>query len=70
MVTVVGHRGAAGYATENTLEAFEQAIAIGCQRTECDVRLSKDSELIVIHDEDIARVTNGSGRARPSAHLH
>jgi len=61
MVKIIGHRGAAGYALENTLESFQAAIDIGCDRAELDVRLSKDNELIVIHDKDVARVTNGTG---------
>lgn len=61
MVKIVGHRGAAGYALENTLLSFREAIRIGCHRTELDVRLSKDGTLVVIHDEKVDRVTNGHG---------
>lgn len=61
MVTIVGHRGAEGYAPENTLLSFQKAIEIGCQRTELDVRLSRDDEVIVIHDANVDRTTNGKG---------
>lgn len=58
---IVGHRGAAGYAPENTLLSFQKAIDLGCDRTEFDVRLSKDNVAVVIHDERVDRVTNGNG---------
>ncbi|MFA4819219.1 MAG: glycerophosphodiester phosphodiesterase family protein [Patescibacteria group bacterium] len=61
MVKIVGHRGAAGYAPENTLLSFQTAIDIGCDRAEFDVRLSKDGEIVVIHDADVSRVTDGKG---------
>jgi glycerophosphoryl diester phosphodiesterase len=61
MVKIVGHRGASGYATENTLRSFQYAIDIGCDRTELDVRLSKDDAIIVIHDDEVSRVTDGKG---------
>lgn len=64
MVKIVGHRGAAGYAPENTLRAFQYAINTGCDATELDVRLSKDNELIVIHDEEVSRVTDGNGKVK------
>lgn len=61
MTKIVGHRGASGYAPENTLRSFQYAIDIGCDRTELDVRLSKDNEIIVIHDEEVSRITDGKG---------
>lgn len=61
MVTIVGHRGAAGHAPENTLLAFQTAIDIGCDRVELDVRTSKDGTVVVFHDEDVSRTTNGKG---------
>jgi glycerophosphoryl diester phosphodiesterase len=61
MAKIVGHRGAAGYAPENTLLSFQTAIDIGCDATELDVRLSKDGKVVVIHDEEVSRVTDGTG---------
>src|SRR5262245_36831232 len=58
---VVGHRGASGRAPENTLASFEQAIAIGVDAIELDVHLSRDGHLVVIHDQNLARTTNGRG---------
>ena len=57
----IGHRGAKGYTPENTLPSFEQAIQLGCPWVELDVHLI-EGELIVIHDEQVDRTTNGTGR--------
>lgn len=53
--------GASGYAPENTLLSFREAMRIGCHRTEMDVRLTKDGIPVVIHDETVDRTTNGHG---------
>lgn len=58
---VWGHRGASGYAPENTLEAFRLAAEMGADGVELDVQLTKDGEIVVIHDEWIDRVSDGSG---------
>ncbi|GEL10833.1 glycerophosphoryl diester phosphodiesterase [Flavobacterium glycines] len=57
----IGHRGARGYAAENTLSSFEKAIDLKVDGIELDVHLSADGELMVIHDETIDRTTNGKG---------
>ena len=61
MQMVFGHRGASGYAPENTLEAFELAAKLGADGVELDVHIAKDGELVVAHDERIDRVANGTG---------
>lgn len=58
---IVGHRGACGYAPENTLKAFAKAIELGCDRAELDVHVSLDHVPVVIHDEALERTTNGQG---------
>lgn len=58
---VVGHRGCAAIEPENTLRAFRRAIELGCDMVECDVRLTRDGHLAIIHDERVDRTTNGSG---------
>jgi glycerophosphoryl diester phosphodiesterase len=58
----IGHRGACGYAPENTLASIEQAIALGCAFTEVDIRRTADDELVLMHDERVTRTTNGRGR--------
>lgn len=58
---VWAHRGASGYAPENTIFAFEKAIEMGADGIELDVQLTKDGELVVIHDETIDRTSDGSG---------
>lgn len=61
---VWAHRGASGYAPENTLEAFEKAVEMKADGVELDIQLSKDGEIVVIHDEWIDRVTEGKGEVR------
>ena len=56
------HRGASGYAPENTMEAFTLAVQMGADGVELDVHLTKDGQIVVIHDERIDRVSDGSGR--------
>lgn len=58
---ILAHRGASHYYPENTMAAFEAALQMGCQWFEFDVQLSRDGELIVIHDHELKRTTNGKG---------
>jgi glycerophosphoryl diester phosphodiesterase len=58
---VFGHRGARGEAPENTLPGFAYARTIGLQAFELDVRLSADEQLVVVHDPNVDRTTNGTG---------
>ena len=57
----VGHRGAKAYAPENTLTSFKKAMEIGVDAVELDVRKTKDGQLVVIHDADVKRTTDGKG---------
>lgn len=58
---IYAHRGASGTHPENTLAAFEEAARLAIYGVELDVHLSKDGELVVIHDETIDRTSNGAG---------
>lgn len=58
---VVGHRGAKALQPENTVEGFQYALNLGCEAVECDVHLTRDGRLVVIHDATVDRTTNGSG---------
>ena len=62
MKLIIGHRGAAGYAPENTLAAFDKARTLGCPCIEFDVMLSADGEAFIFHDETLKRTTNGRGK--------
>ena len=64
MTEIFAHRGASGYAPENTLEAFRLAMEQGADGIELDVHLTKDGEVVVIHDETIDRTGNGQGNVR------
>jgi glycerophosphoryl diester phosphodiesterase len=62
---LIAHRGGAGLAPENTLRAFRNAVHTwGADMLEMDVRLTRDNEVVVIHDETVDRTTNGAGRVR------
>jgi glycerophosphoryl diester phosphodiesterase len=58
---LMGHRGAAALAPENTLLSIATAMEIGVDAVEIDVHLSKDKEIVVIHDATVDRTTNGTG---------
>ncbi|MFN8007102.1 MAG: glycerophosphodiester phosphodiesterase [Terriglobia bacterium] len=58
---VVGHRGAPAYALENTLASFQQAVAMGADMLELDVRESRDGKFLVIHDRDLRRISRMEG---------
>lgn len=60
---IVAHRGASGYAPENTFAAFDRAVALGFPDIELDVHASRDGVPVVLHDADLGRTTDGSGRA-------
>lgn len=59
---IIAHRGASGYAPENTLTAFHKAIELGCRMIELDVRLSADEVPVVIHDGTLARTAGDPRR--------
>ena len=58
---ICAHRGAVEKHPENTIAAFKEAIRLGAQMIEFDVRLSKDKQLVIMHDTLVDRTTNGSG---------
>lgn len=58
---IIGHRGACGYAPENTIESIKTAAEMGVEWVELDVKLTKDQVPIIFHDETLERTTNGSG---------
>lgn len=61
MTQIIAHRGYSSKFPENTMLAFHEAEKIGADGIELDVQLTKDGEMVVIHDESIDRTTNGSG---------
>ncbi|WP_416828028.1 glycerophosphodiester phosphodiesterase [Ectobacillus polymachus] len=58
---IFGHRGAKGTHPENTIISFQEAERTGAHGIEFDVHLSKDGEIVIIHDETLSRTTNGRG---------
>lgn len=61
---ICAHRGASFFYPENTLEAIEQAVKLGAQMIEFDVRSTKDKVLVLMHDETVDRTTNGRGAVK------
>lgn len=59
---ILAHRGDSAHAPENTLPAFSQAIQEGVDGIELDVKLTADGHVVVIHDSDVERTTDGKGR--------
>lgn len=70
MSLIYGHRGASGHAPENTLEAFRLAMDMGADGFELDVHMSRDGELVVIHDESVDRTTDGTGLVKDLTLAH
>jgi glycerophosphoryl diester phosphodiesterase len=58
---VIAHRGGSKLRPENTLAAFRHAASIGVDALECDVHLSRDGEVVVIHDDTLDRTTDATG---------
>ena len=61
---IVGHRGAAMHAPENTLAGLREAARQGCRWVEIDVRLTADGGLVLMHDPTVDRTTTAAGRVR------
>ena len=59
---VMAHRGYSGAYPENTMLSFREAVKVGCDAIEMDVHETRDGRLVVIHDERLARTTDGTGR--------
>lgn len=61
-IVFVAHRGLAPGQPENTLSAFREAIRLGAEVIEIDLRSTKDGEVVILHDETLDRTTNGKGK--------
>jgi glycerophosphoryl diester phosphodiesterase len=57
----IGHRGAAGYAPENTLSSIKKAVTLKVNFVELDVQATKDRQLVIFHDRRVDRLTIGKG---------
>jgi glycerophosphoryl diester phosphodiesterase len=69
---LIAHRGGSGLAPENTLAAFDQAVRLGADALEIDVRRTRDGAVVVFHDEETARLTGRAGtiEERTLAEVH
>lgn len=57
---IIGHRGAAGLALENTKSSFKKAVEVGAHTFEFDVRMTRDGQFVVCHDDTLGRVSNST----------
>ena len=62
---IIGHRGAMGYETENTIASIEKAVSLGAPMIEIDVFQIASGELVVFHDNELDRLSNTSGPILP-----
>ena len=60
-MVITGHRGAAKLEPENTCLSIKKAIDLGVDQIEIDVHLTRDQQLVVIHDQTVDRTTDGHG---------
>jgi len=58
---VIGHRGDSAHFPENTIPSFDRAVELGADAIEFDLRVSRDGEVVIIHDPTVDRTTNGTG---------
>lgn len=63
-IRVIAHRGASAYAPENTLAAFALAARQGARAIECDAKLTRDGQVVLIHDDRLDRTTSGRGAVK------
>ncbi|MBE6670457.1 MAG: hypothetical protein E7601_09680 [Ruminococcaceae bacterium] len=61
-IIIAGHRGDKEFCPENTMPAFRRAISIGCDAIETDIHQTADGHMIIMHDHDVDRTTDGTGR--------
>lgn len=61
---VIAHRGDSAHRPENTLSAFASALEVGAEIVELDVQLTRDDEIVVLHDDSVDRTTSGKGKIR------
>ncbi|RFU60009.1 glycerophosphodiester phosphodiesterase [Bacillus sp. V59.32b] len=66
MTLIFAHRGSSGTHPENTMISFQEAKRAGADGLEIDVQLSRDGEIVIIHDEKLDRTTNGTGYVKDS----
>ena len=61
-IYVSGHRGWFDKCPENTIESFQAALDLGVDQIETDIRVTKDGELVLMHDATVDRTTDGTGK--------
>lgn len=63
-IKIIGHRGASALEPENTIPSFNRAARLGAWGVEADIYVLKDGNIVVFHDSDVERMTNGIGKIK------
>ncbi len=63
-IKMIGHRGASALEPENTIPSFKRAASVGAWGAEADIYVLKDGNIVVFHDADVERMTNGIGEIK------
>ena len=61
-IWTIAHRGASGHAPENTMAAFRRAVELGARFIETDLQITRDAQVVAMHDFTLDRTTNGKGQ--------
>ncbi|MFC1715709.1 glycerophosphodiester phosphodiesterase [Candidatus Poribacteria bacterium] len=61
MTQIIGHRGARGLEPENTMRSFQKGLELNVDYIECDVHMTKDNHIVLMHDHTVDRTTDGNG---------
>lgn len=61
---IIAHRGASAYSPEHTIDSYQLALELGADYIEIDLQMTKDGELVALHDHTVDRTTNGVGHIR------
>ena len=63
-IVIAGHRGNPAAFPENTMDSFRSAVELGVDMVETDIHVSRDGKLVLIHDHEVDRTTDGTGLVR------
>lgn len=63
-IKIIGHRGASALEPENTIPSFNRAASVGAWGVEADIYVLRDGNIVVFHDSDVERMTNGVGEIK------
>ena len=68
-IVIAGHRGNPAAFPENTMDSFRSAVELGVDMVETDIHVSRDGKLVLIHDHEVDRTTDGTGLVREKTYI-